>query len=54
MKTVPWISEFQAAFTRNTMADAAGVTLPHIRPLLHFSERQDMVAWAPSPLTGLR
>jgi uncharacterized protein len=38
------------AFTRNTMADAAGVPLPDVQPLLHFSRRQDMVAWAPSPL----
>jgi len=40
----------QAVFKRNTMADAAGVRLPDVKPLLHFSKRQDMVAWAPSAL----
>jgi uncharacterized protein len=47
----PWqLQRAQAAFTRNTMADAAGVPLPDVQPLLHFSRRQDMVAWAPSGL----
>jgi hypothetical protein len=27
------------------MADAAGIQLPEIAPLLHFAKRQDMVAW---------
>jgi uncharacterized protein len=40
----------QAAFTRNTMAEAVGVPLPNVQPLLHFSKRQDMVAWGPSAL----
>ena len=31
----------------NTMADAAGIRLPSIAPLLHFARRQDMVCWAP-------
>jgi len=31
----------------NTMADAAGIRLPGMAPLLHFSRRQDMVCWAP-------
>ncbi len=31
----------------NTMADAAGITLPPTPPLLHFVKRQDMVCWAP-------
>ena len=30
----------------NTMADVAGIPLPASAPLLHFSKRQDMVAWA--------
>ena len=38
----------EAEIDVNTMADAAGVRLPAMRPLLHFSRRQDMVAW---PLT---
>jgi len=29
----------------NTMAEAAGLRLPSIAPLLHFAKRQDMVAW---------
>jgi hypothetical protein len=29
----------------NTMADAAGIPLPASPPLLHFSKRQDVVAW---------
>jgi hypothetical protein len=29
------------------MAEAAGLVLPAAPPLLHFSQRQDMVAWAP-------
>jgi uncharacterized protein YqjF (DUF2071 family) len=36
-----------ATFECNTMADAAGVRLPSTAPLLHYAERQDMVAWAP-------
>jgi uncharacterized protein YqjF (DUF2071 family) len=47
----PWaLQPAVAEFARNTMADAAGLFLPHISPLLHFSRRQDMVAWAPSAL----
>ena len=41
----------EAEITLNTMADAAGVRLPSMAPLLHFSKRQDMVCWAPQPLT---
>jgi uncharacterized protein YqjF (DUF2071 family) len=47
----PWpLQPADAEFTRNTMAQAAGVPLPDMKPLLHFSKRQDMVGWAPSPL----
>jgi uncharacterized protein YqjF (DUF2071 family) len=31
----------------NTMADAAGLRLPALPPLLHFAKRQDMVCWGP-------
>ena len=31
----------------NTMADAAGIRLPRVAPLLHFAKRQDMVCWGP-------
>lgn len=34
----------------NTMADAAGIRLPSIAPLLHFARRQDMVCWAPEKI----
>jgi uncharacterized protein len=45
----PWpLQQADAAFTRNTMASAAGVALPDVDPVLHFAKRQDMVAWAPS------
>ena len=47
----PWaLQPADAEFTRNTMADAAGVSLPGTKPLLHFSSRQDMVGWAPTAL----
>jgi uncharacterized protein YqjF (DUF2071 family) len=44
----PWpLQVAEATITVNTMADAAGIRLPSIAPLLHFSRRQDMVAWPP-------
>jgi uncharacterized protein YqjF (DUF2071 family) len=47
----PWRLQLaRAALERNTMADAAGVTLPASAPLVHFARRQDMVAWAPTAL----
>jgi uncharacterized protein YqjF (DUF2071 family) len=42
----PWpLQTAEAVFDVNTMADAAGIRLPSMAPLLHFSRRQDMVAW---------
>ena len=42
----PWpLQGAEAEIQVNTMADAAGIRLPSIAPLLHFSRRQDMVAW---------
>ena len=35
----------EAEITVNTMADAAGLSLPATEPLLHFARRQDMVCW---------
>lgn len=32
----------------NTMGEAAGIRLPSMAPLLHFSKRQDMICWAPN------
>jgi uncharacterized protein YqjF (DUF2071 family) len=47
----PWpLQAAEAAIEANTMAEAAGIRLPAVAPLLHFSRRQDMVAW---PLTKL-
>jgi uncharacterized protein len=47
----PWpLQSADAEFARNTMADAAGIRLPGVEPLLHFARRQDMVAWAPTRL----
>jgi uncharacterized protein YqjF (DUF2071 family) len=47
----PWpLQPAEADFSRNTMAAAAGIALPQAPPLLHFSKRQDMVAWAPTRL----
>ncbi len=42
----PWPLQPAAANIEvNTMAAAAGITLPAAAPLLHFARRQDMVAW---------
>ncbi len=44
----PWLLQpAEAQFSRNSMAEAAGLILPAEPPLLHFAKRQDMVAWAP-------
>ena len=43
----PWpLQEAEAEIRENTMAEAAGIRLPSMEPLLHFSKRQDMVAWS--------
>jgi uncharacterized protein YqjF (DUF2071 family) len=43
---LPWpLQPAEALITTNTMADAAGIRLPSMAPLLHFSQRQDMVAF---------
>jgi uncharacterized protein YqjF (DUF2071 family) len=44
----PWpLQRGTAVFSRNTMAEAAGIRLPAVEPVLHFARRQDMVAWGP-------
>jgi uncharacterized protein YqjF (DUF2071 family) len=44
----PWpLQPAAAEFRVNTMADAVGLRLPPVPPLLHYAERQDMVGWAP-------
>ena len=35
----------EAEITVNTMAEASGLTVPPVAPLLHFAKRQDMVGW---------
>ncbi len=42
----PWpLQDAEAQISVNTMADASGIRLPSVTPLLHFSKRQDMVGW---------
>ena len=40
----------EAEIATNTMAAAAGITLPDIAPVLHFAKRLDVVAWWPRPI----
>jgi uncharacterized protein YqjF (DUF2071 family) len=44
----------EATFTVNTMTEAAGIRLPAIAPVLHFSPRQDTLAWGPETLETVR
>lgn len=45
----PWlIRPAEAEIARNTMAAAAGITVPDRAPLLHYAERQDVVVWPPT------
>ena len=47
----PWTLQPAAAeFGNNSMAAAAGITLPPTAPLLHVAGRQDVVAWMPVAL----
>jgi uncharacterized protein YqjF (DUF2071 family) len=47
----PWpLQPAEAVIEQNGMARIAGIDLPPTPPLLHFARRQDMVAWAPTPL----
>ena len=49
----PWpLQAAEATIEVNTMADAAGIRLPSMAPLLHFAKRQDMVAWAPAAVAA--
>jgi hypothetical protein len=52
---VPWtLQRAEATIEVNTMAEAAGIRLPSIAPLLHFSARQDMLAWPPETLESVK
>jgi uncharacterized protein YqjF (DUF2071 family) len=49
----PWqLRAAEADIMENTMADAAGIRLPPVEPLLHFVKRQDMVAWLPRTIAA--
>jgi len=42
----PWpLQDGSAQIPLNTMATAAGITLPDAPPLLHFSKQQDVLVW---------
>ena len=44
----PWqLQRAEATIETNTMADASGIRLAAMSPLLHFAKRQDMVAFMP-------
>ena len=48
----PWqLQVAEAEFTRNTMAEGAGATLPAENPLVHFARRQDVAVWLPKRLS---
>jgi len=47
----PWpLQAAEAELTKNTMAEAAGFSLPAAQPLLHFAKRQDVLVWWPQHL----
>jgi len=51
----PWTLQRAAAtFAANTMTEAAGIRLPAMAPVLHFSPRQDTLAWGPETLETVR
>ena len=42
----PWpLQAAEAEFQCNSMAAAAGIALPHLPPLLHFSKRLEVLIW---------
>ena len=44
----PWqLQPVDAQLSVNTMAEAAGLRLPAMAPLLHYARRQDVVTWSP-------
>lgn len=47
---VPWpLQDADAEVELNTMAAAAGIALPPVKPLLHFSRRIEVLIWWPEP-----
>jgi uncharacterized protein YqjF (DUF2071 family) len=48
---LPWpLQPAWAEIEANSMAAAAGITLPNAAPLLHFARRIDVPCWAPVPV----
>lgn len=48
---VPWpLQPAEAELAKNTMAEAAGLQLPDVKPLLHFSRELNVVVWQPRRL----
>lgn len=48
IRHAPWpLQPAEAEIVTNTMADAAGVALPEVSPLLSFAKRLDVVGWWP-------
>jgi len=47
----PWpLQDAEAEIEENTMANAAGITLPRIAPLLHFSKKLQVLIWPLRPV----
>jgi uncharacterized protein YqjF (DUF2071 family) len=47
----PWpLQPADAQIAVNTMADACGIALPAVKPLLHFAKRLDVLAWGLHPV----
>jgi uncharacterized protein len=50
---LPWpIQVAEADFEVNSMAQAAGLTLPACKPLLHFARQLEVVAWPIQPVSS--
>jgi len=48
----PWsLQRAETELAQNSMAESLGIALTS-RPLLHFARRQDVLVWAPQPLTA--
>jgi uncharacterized protein YqjF (DUF2071 family) len=48
----PWpLQDAEAEIEVNTMALAAGITLPEIPPALHFAKRLEVLIWLPQRIT---
>jgi uncharacterized protein YqjF (DUF2071 family) len=47
---VPWpLQDAEAEVELNTMTAAAGIALPPVKPLLHYSRRIEVLVWWPEP-----